>query len=459
MKAVIAALLMLAGSSAAMAAGSLLETVDCDFGEVYAFNRTECEITLSNIGDVPIRIQEQRADKAEDSLEFGSALVAPHAKVYMKAVVNTGNDIGRSRHVFRFRTDERGHEQRAVAARGFVLSVLDEGRPIVDFGVVELDGEAAVRKVDLSSHDVAGFRVEKVIASPAYVAVELAPDGQSATLKLRDNAPWGYRGDYVKLRTNAKQQNEVWVGVQADIHGKVVPASNPFSMGVMRVGSANEQLIRLTSKDGKDFVVGKIELEDLHGNASVEPCKPEVQGCKTIRLHISDAQPVGSAIGKLLVDLPGYSQQLLIAANGLFLDKNAKIEKLDARDMIDKAHQRDGKASVADPGVDINKAIKSAVQTADEGEPAGKGPLLKWSVANEAAIHGYQIFRATDEKGPFVLLNRASIAVRNRDNSSSTYQWRDNSAQSGKTYWYYIGIVYNDGHKQQLTGPQKVVAK
>jgi len=85
--------------------------------------------------------------------------------------------------------------------------------------------------------------------------------------------------------------------------------------------------------------------------------------------------------------------------------------------------------------------------------------LLKWSVVNESIIHGYQIFRATDEKGPFVLLNRATLPPKSRDNSGSAYQWRDNDAESGKTYWYYIGIVYGDGHRQQLTGPQKVVAK
>jgi len=453
-----AGLILMLWVAIAMAAGSRLQSEDCEFGETYAFNQTECEATLVNSGDAPIRITELRADKPEDRVEASTTTIAPHAKAYLKTIVDTGNDNGKSRHVFRFKSDEAGHEQRVFAARGFVISVLEEGRPIVDLGVVDLSAALPTRKVELTSRDTADFHVEKIISAPSYVDAKLAAGGKSLEFKLRDNAPWGYQGDYIKLRTNSSLQKEVWVGVQADVHGKVVPASNPFNLGVMRVGSSNEQLIRLTSKDGKDFKVGHVELDKLRGTAAVELCQPFVEGCKMIRLRISDEQPIGSMVGKLFVDLPDFSQHLLIAANGIFLGKDAKIEKLEAADLINKSNQKDG-ASVAKPAFDINSAIKSAVQSADDAAPAGKGPLLKWSVVNEAVIHGYQIFRAADENGPFVLLNKPTIATKNRDNGGSTYQWRDNSAETGKTYWYYIGIVYNDGRKQQLTGPQKVVAK
>ena len=451
-------LLLLTGSSA-LAAGSKLDTKDCDFGEVYAFNRVECDITLTNSGDTPIRISEFSAARTGDSVEPRRIEIAPHASAYVKAVVNTGNDVGHARHVFRFASDEKGHEQqRAVAARGFVLSVLDDARPIVDMGIVDLANELPSRKVDLGSHDLADFRIQGVLEKPPYVDVQIAPDGQSVTLKLLATAPWGYQGDFVKLRTNATQQKQVDVGVQADIHGKILPSSNPFSMGLNRVGSSNEQLIRLTSRDGKDFKVGTVTLESLGGSASVEPCVPISQGCKIVRLRISDEQPIGSIIGKVMVDLPEFSQHLLVAVNGMMLGKDTKIEKLDAEEMLGKANQKDG-ASVTSPAVDLGKAIKSAMQGADDVAPAGKGPLLKWSVVNEAQIHGYQIFRASEEGGPFVLLNRSTIPTKSRDNSGSAYQWRDSQAEAGKTYWYYIGIVYNNGRKQQLTGQQKVVAK
>lgn len=440
-------------------AASLLETEDCDFGETYAFNRAECEFTFINSGDTPIRVSAFQATRPDDLIEPTSAVISPHAKTYLKALVNTGNDSGTSRHIFHFHSDETGHEARTVVARGFAVSVLDQGRPIADFGVVNLGAELKTRKVDLTSHDVAGFRIEKIESKPAYVDAQISADGRSIGLKIRADAPWGYQGDYVKLTTTAAVQKEVWVGVQADIHGEVVPANNPFDLGVMRVGSRNEQLIRLTSKSGKDFAIGHIELENLRGSTSIEPCVPVATGCRMLRLRVSDDQTVGSVVGKVWLSLPEYSQRMLIAVHGLFLAKDTHIEKLDAAELMQGNSKDKAQSSAPAAATDIGKAIKSAVQTVDDSPPAGDGPLLKWSVMNEAALHGYQIFRAPDADGPFVLLNRQSVTVKKHDNTGSTYQWRDNTAASGKTYWYYIGLIYNDGHKQQLTGPQKVMAK
>ena len=446
-------------STGAIAAGSRLATEDCNFGETYAFNRAECEFTFTNAGDTPIHVSDFQPVRPGDSIEPSAAVIAPHAKAYLKAVVDTGNDIATSRHIFHFRSDESGHEDRVVAARGFALSVLDQGRPMIDLGVVELAKDLPSHKIELTSHDVADFRVTKIESAPPYLDVQFGADGQSVTLKMRANAPWGYQGDYIKLNTNSTLQKQVWIGVQSNIHGDVVPAANPFNMGLMRKGNRNEVLIRLTSKSGKNFAVGPIELEKLHGKTVIEPCQPVADGCRMIRLRISDEQPIGSVVGKLMVELPGYSQRLLIAVNGLFLTKDTKIEKLDPAELLRAQDQKKAQSSAAGAEIDISKALKGVVQSADDLPPAGSGPLVKWSVMNEAALYGYQIFRATDENGPFVLINRPAIPVKKHDNTGSTYQWRDDTAVSGKTYWYFIGLLYSDGHKQQLTGPQKVVAK
>ena len=82
-------------------------------------------------------------------------------------------------------------------------------------------------------------------------------------------------------------------------------------------------------------------------------------------------------------------------------------------------------------------------------------------IANSETMvtQGRQIFRSDTADGPFVLQNQATIRSKSEEDEPTSYQYRDNAAASGKAYWYYIGIVYKDGHKQQLTGPQKVVAK
>jgi hypothetical protein len=160
------------------------------------------------------------------------------------------------------------------------------------------------------------------------------------------------------------------------------------------------------------------------------------------------------------VAFPDDGKSMRIAVWGLLIDKDTQIEKLDSADLAKSAKGGAGATSAAASKVDIKNAIKEVVAAAEEADPPGKGPLLKWTVANEELIHGYQIFRGPDEAGPFLLLTKDMLARKSTPtNPNAVYKWRDNSAEAGKTYWYYIGMVYNDGRKQQLTGPQKVVAK
>ncbi len=450
-----AQLFLSASAAAATATPTSLLVEDCSFGEAYAFTRVECQVTLTNQGDKPVRISDIASQDDLDDIKPGSATVAPHAKAYLTASVATGNGLGNVRHVFRFRSDEPGHEKRTAVARGFVTSILDQGRAALDFGVVDASTEPPSKRVDLTSHDVANFRIEKIVSAPAYLDVKLDADGRSLEAALRRDAPWGFRVDYVKLKTNTSLQPEVWIGVQADIHGDVVASGNPFGMGMMRTGNRNEQLIRLAERNGRSFTTGAATIEGFKGTASVEPCNPEREGCKLVKLVFSDDQALGTIKGAINVDFPDYRQSMRIAVWGLLVDKDTKIETLDAEKLAaaKSASSADGSA------LDVKSAITNAVAAAGEPEPAGRGPVLKWTVANELLIHGYQVFRGDSESGEFLLLNRESIAKKSKGNESASYKWRDTSAVPGHTYWYYVGIVYNDGHKQQLTGPQKAVAR
>ena len=78
---------------------------------------------------------------------------------------------------------------------------------------------------------------------------------------------------------------------------------------------------------------------------------------------------------------------------------------------------------------------------------------------HESAIHGYAIYRAESESGPFVRINKDTIATTAIGEGGASYQWRDNTATSGKTYWYYVGLLNKDGSKGNLTPPQKAIAK
>ena len=175
-------------------------------------------------------------------------------------------------------------------------------------------------------------------------------------------------------------------------------------------------------------------------------------------VHVADQQP-GQIKGHAWIDnLPDYGRKLRVAFWPLLVPADTKVKTIDPQKML-KDEEEAGAHSKSTKTVDLERAVEDAVNAGTQQAPPGKGPLLKWTIANSQAIHGFQIFRADAESGPFVLLNAKTIPSIAKTPDSIGYQYRDDSAQTGKTYWYYIGIVYNDGHKQALSGPQRAVSK
>ncbi len=425
----------------------------CDVGEAYAFSAVECQIDIENPGDKPVRIYDIVGENGDDHPEKKELVVGPHSRAYLTVHIKLDNSIGPKKHFFKLRTDELGQPQVRVTAYDFGLSMLD-AKPEIDFGVVDMTQPRTDRSLDIESHDVPDFRAVKVVSAPTWVDAHLGPDGRVLTARIRDDAPLGLYADFIKVELNTLAQREAWISVAADIHGDVVPESNPLVMGLLRSNVKNEFRLPLTSRSGKAFTVDRVTLDNVEGDVKVNNCVPDKTGCKWVTMTISERQQLGTIKGNLFVELGGSEhKKLKIGLRGLLVDKDFKVKTLDPNE----AMQSEGKSLTS--SVDVAKAIKNAVDAAAEVAPPGHGPLLKWSVANGLVIHGFQIFRSTKEEGPFVLLNKATIRNKATDEAGATYQWRDDSAESGKEYWYYIGIVYGDGHKQRLTSPQKVVAK
>jgi hypothetical protein len=170
---------------------------------------------------------------------------------------------------------------------------------------------------------------------------------------------------------------------------------------------------------------------------------------------ITDAQPLGMVSGRLRIELPEYHRDISLAVGGLLLNRDTVVKDLDEK--ADKGNPQSAQTTQNTP-VDLGKALRSATKRVDPADPPGHGPLLKWSVANEGLVYGYLIYRGDSEAGPFVRVNDEIIRAMNEDGSSE-YKWRDASAVSGRTYWYYIGVLKQSGVRQDLSGPQKVVAR
>lgn len=435
----------------------------CEFAETYQFSTTECSQEFRNDGDKPIHISNAIAAVEGDSMSPASLDVPAHGAAYAQIRIATRNNVGRTRRIIRVDTDEPGQTRRNVEAVGFIASILDDAKPVLSFGVVNGGSESPEQSVTLATREVPDFRITNVLSAPDYISASIDKDGRTLHAKVKADAPWGlHEADFVKLRVNGKRQSEVWISVKVDVHGEVIPDANPFALGLMRKGNSNEYLIRVTSRSHEDFRTGAVEVERFKGTAEVVPCEPAAKGCKMVHLRIGDDQTTGEVGGIVSVDLPDYKRKLPIYVWGMLVGANTQVKDFN-KEMEKVAEQRAkaGGESKVDGGskIDLKQAIKQSIASAAAPEPPpGHGPLLKWSVAHEELVFGYAIYRADAEAGPFLRINDETISAVNTDGGSA-YQWRDTSAESGKTYWYYVGVLNKDGTKQQLSGPQKVVAK
>lgn len=448
--------LLYAAAFANTEAGSQLEVIDCDLGEAYAFSKLDCQIGLANRGATTIHVINASPVTPRDAIEPRNIEIRPYSTTYVHAVVNVGSSLGRTRHRYDITTDEIGHEKRTASARVFALNAFDQVAPIIDFGVVTYKKKPAAHTVTLVTHEVAQFKITGILSKPDWCDVEIENDKNTVSVSLKANAPWGLHQEHLKVSIDLPQQKEQWIDVKVDMHGEVIPSINPVDMGMMRFGSNNSQLVRLTSVSGEAFEVGDIQLDGLSGEAKIEKCETSTKGCALINLRILDSQPAGAIRGKMFVTFPKFEQKLAMDVQGIILARDAVVDTIDPNRSAD--HSESTAATNIRGGTDIAKALTKAVDK-DTAPPPGTGPLLRWSIANSKLVYGFQVFRSEAESDHFVLLNSNILKSIAEDEESESYTYRDATAVAGKTYWYYIGLVYSDGHKQQLSGPQKVVAR
>jgi hypothetical protein len=425
-----------------------LLTEGCDVGELYSFSAATCNLTLQNNGSRLLRVELAKAPEG-DSLNPSSVVIEPHSAAYLRATIKAGNQTGVRHHVFQLKSDETGSPVSLVDAHGFVLSVLDDVRPEVDLGVWNQGTHVEERVVKLASAEDPSLKIESIISSPAFVSARVLQDGQSIAIRPSNDSDWGIFADFVKVKLSSARQTEAWLSVKVDIRGEIAPSSNPLDAGLMRIGNMNSFEILLRGKSEKAFRVGDIRLQGLHAKTAVDSCAADTPSCKRLTVTLTGDNPQGTILGSVNVGLPDFHKNLRIAFFGLLASKDVKIRSMD------DALKQSGDASPPN----LQAALANAVNDVEVAEPSGSGPLLKWSVMNDGAIYGYQIFRSGEASGPFDLISKPMLKSKQKNGVSEQYQYRDTSAQSGKTYWYFIGTVYTDGHKQQLTGPQKVVAK
>lgn len=454
-------MLALVGAAILSSTSSPLTLHNCNFGETYAFATAECTAHIDNNSEQRLELRIAPAPRKDD-VQDQVVVIPPKGRASVSLRAPVGNRVGRVLNYFSVHQEGSDAAPVYLEAHGFAMTALDDIWPSVDFGSVEATS-GTTREISLSSRETSGFGIERVLQSPPQLDVRIGPDGRTLHLTLRKDASWGVLSGLIKLAIDSPRQKEAWVAVRGQVHGDVAPDGNPVSLGLLEVGREHlMQLTTLRSATGKPFELGELRVEGLKGGVVTADCIPPAVGCKVLRVNISSAQPEGMVRGKVLVEFPKQRKTLPIDFQGFFRGNDLTLPVSDS----EKAASGDAEAVIdtttaSGSTVTVNTpvAAKNAGPVPPEPPPPGEGPLLKWSIADERSVYGYQVFRADREEGPFVLLNVPAIAAKSNSKAGSSYQWRDNSTVKGKTYWYYVGVVYNDGRKEKITPDSKTIAK
>lgn len=84
------------------------------------------------------------------------------------------------------------------------------------------------------------------------------------------------------------------------------------------------------------------------------------------------------------------------------------------------------------------------------------GVQLEWRTGSETENMGFLLYRADTENGLFEQISRALIPGAGTSSSAHTYRYTDNTAQTGRTYFYKLADVDFNG-RMTLHGPVKAV--
>lgn len=448
--------------ASAVAPAPQLSVENCQFGEVFVFSTVQCEIEVKNLGQQKVRIGKILPSQPTDTIEPSSLTLAPGETAKLKAVIKPEAAVGLTNRMFLLDTGEGKSVPTYAYAQGFVGNVLDDPRPSIDFDEVVIGGALPSRQIELTSRDHGGLRATGIVESPDFIDARIENDGRTVRVAYKASAPWGLRSDdRIVVSLDTPQQKKVAIALNAYIVGDVASERPQVSLGVVRTDADREYFVPLRSRSRKPFRVGKVELEALKdAKADVVDCSPAADGCKRIRIKGGKGIGFGPLEGVLRVELPDYGQVLPIRLTATALPPGVEP----AEEPSDQAPTAEQKRLMADPTArganDIHEVLKAKVREIQGPPPTGRGPLLKWSVANEEAVYGYVILRGDSESGPFERINKDTIPAGTfEEGYANAYQWRDTSAVTGQTYWYSIGLINKDGTKDSLTGPQRVVAK
>jgi hypothetical protein len=439
-----AVLLLLLPITTAHATGDPIATTDCSYGDVYQFAPAGCRALISNRGAAPVTLTissvqpEAKADPAKITL-------VPGERAEIALSVPTDNIAGAI--TWTYRIDGAGKEDRFLHASGFVSSIVDVGHPEINFGDVDSAALPVLQTARLVSSVDPKMRVTQIVSSPPMLHAQIGTDEKSVSARLDTDSMWGSFDDLIKLATDNAQQAQIWVQVTGRVAGDVGPSTNPRWLGEITRRPNLVLSVPLIDRAGKDFLIGPVVSADFAATYDSGPCEPVRAGCRNLVIHVSESQPAGLFKSHLDVALPDRGKHLMVAIWGV-LGERPEAGKTAQPPVTTKIP-----VTVGEDSVSAIPPMKT------QPDPDGEGPLLKWTVAQQQSVYGFQVFRSVSPEGPFAVLNSDIIPKLDNGRGPVAYRWRDTSAVKGQTYWYYVAVLYTSGDRRPLSSPQKTLAK
>lgn len=115
-------------------------------------------------------------------------------------------------------------------------------------------------------------------------------------------------------------------------------------------------------------------------------------------------------------------------------------------------------------GSEVNAPNHAESQPSGEGEAeATYANTLRWKTASEVDNFGFDIYRATDEEGPFERITDEPVAGAGTTDEPQSYVWVDDTIDPSRGYHYYIESISMAGVRERFSpvvfiGPKKPTA-
>lgn len=441
-----------AAAATAVADKSLIAIGESDFGLAFPYEDVRVSTTLTNTSDQTLAIRVKPRLASDKVLMPKPLRLEPGANASIDVQIQTGDGAGRIAKYFDVFAGQDDAPIGSFAVRGFVDWVVDPASISVDFGNIDLDS-GVTRTIPVKTSPGASLRLEKVLDEGAHFRAEIQDDGKSIRLISKKDAPLGLFDEHLLLAASNSSQKKVGVRVRGQFVTRLVPSSNPVDFGLLRIGDTSEQIVRLEEIDGKPVRVGSIRSEGSEIKAVLQDCIPSNAACRNLRLQLPAQKVRGQVGGIVYLELLPSKKEFPIHFGMVVVGKDTQI----------RSFEEDQKAAAeAEPAVSdlLKSAIRKPAAPLEMPKPPGTGPLLTWQATNEYGVFGYEIYRGPSKSGPFERVSDQFVKRLDvSGNVGSIYRWRDVTAKSGATYYYYVGIVYEDGRKRDFTTPQEIIAK